>query len=106
MKRSRAGATIRPNQPGAMRTALRGHGSAIAGCHAHGFTGMGALVKAEDWLWSAAADHAGLRQASSNIDRESLPFRMKSLKRHYHAHAKPWAWHAARGGECRSRSKF
>ena len=30
-------------------------------------------VKPEDWLWSSAADYAGVRVGPLRIDRESLP---------------------------------
>jgi putative transposase len=33
----------------------------------------GLCVKAEDYNWSSAADHAGLRTGPLRIDRESLP---------------------------------
>jgi putative transposase len=33
----------------------------------------GLCTKPEDWLWSSAADYAGIRQGPLRIDRESVP---------------------------------
>ena len=75
----------------------------------------GLCEQAEDWLWSSAADYAGLRTGPVRLDYrvsalvfEFLTFRCvqvlgampTALRGHVfesaHAHAKPWAWHPER----------
>jgi putative transposase len=38
----------------------------------------GLCMKPEDWLWSSAADYAGVRAGPLRIDRESLPVLVRS----------------------------
>jgi putative transposase len=68
----------------------------------------GLCAKPEDWLWSGAAEYAGVRVGPLRLDRESLPVLgasegtrppcprlcvgMPSPARS-HAHAGQWAWH-------------
>ena len=38
----------------------------------------GLCMKPEDWIWSGAADYAGIRIGPLRLDRESLPMNLSS----------------------------